>query len=72
MECTKRYFVDRKEIGFFKQVLESYEELAIFSVLDGKAGLIELIYPLSSEVHLGKIIEDMGRYGITFREEEHV
>lgn len=67
-ERTKRYIIDRSGIGFFKAVLESYEDVAIFSVLDGDRGLIELIYPASFEEDVRGIIVDMVQYGIGFRE----
>ncbi len=41
-EKTKRFLVDREGIGFSKSVLESYEDVAIFSVIDGQAGIIEI------------------------------
>ncbi len=68
MERIRRYVMKSEAIGFFKQILESYEDLAIFSVVDGRKGLIELIYPSHSEAHLIRIIKDMERYGITFEE----
>jgi len=67
-ERTKRYLVDRSGIGFFKAILESYEDVAIFSVIDGREGLIEIIYPASFEKDLYGIIADMINYGIEFRE----
>lgn len=67
-ERTRKYFIDRSFIGFFKAVLESYEDVAIFSVLDGNRGLIELIYPASFENDVQGIIADMRQYGIEFRE----
>lgn len=67
-ERTKRFLVDRSGIGFFKAVLESYEDVAIFSVIDGDRGLIELIYPCGFEEDVRGIIADMVNYGITFRE----
>jgi hypothetical protein len=72
MEHVRRYVTDRKEIGFFKQILESYEELAIFSVLDSKAGLIEIIYPVHSEAHIQGLVEDMVRQGINLQETDNV
>lgn len=72
MEHVKRYITDRRNIGFFKQILESYEELAIFSVLDGKAGLIEVIYPVHAEAHIQNLVEDMVRQGIRFQEADNV
>lgn len=67
-ERTKRYLVDREGIGFFKAVLESYEDVAIFSVLDGDRGLIEIIYPAGFEEDVRGIVADMADYGIGFRE----
>ncbi len=67
-ERTKRFLVDRGGIGFFKAVLESYEDVAIFSVIDGDRGLIEIIYPSGFEDDVRGIIADMANYGITFRE----
>ncbi len=67
-ERTKRFFIDRDGIGFFKAILESYEDVAIFSVIDGQAGLIEVIYPAGFEDVLLGITADMINYGIEFRE----
>ena len=72
MEKTKRYFIDPESIGFFKAILESYEDVGIFSVLDGKAGLVEIIYPVFFEADLAGIIESMIQDGIRFREVECV
>jgi hypothetical protein len=72
MERVKRYIMDRRDIGFLKQILESYEELAIFSVLDSKAGLIEMIYPVHSGTHIESLVEDMVRQGISFQEADDV
>lgn len=67
-ERTKKYIIDRSFIGFFKALLESYEDVAIFSVLDGDRGLIEIIYPASFENDVRGIVADMIHYGIEFRE----
>jgi len=72
VERTKRFIINREAIGFFKSILESYEEIGIFSVLDGKRGLIEVIYPSNFEDDIEAIIADMANYGIVFREVEHV
>jgi hypothetical protein len=72
MEHVKRYIMDRRDIGFFKQILESYEELAIFSVLDSKTGLIEMIYPEHFEAHIQGLVEDMVRHGIRLQEADNV
>jgi hypothetical protein len=67
-ERTRKYLINREGIGFFKAILESYEDLGIFSVLDGRKGLIELIYSSHFEDDIQGIIEDMTHYGIEFRE----
>lgn len=72
MEETRRYLINPSAVAFLKQTLESYEEVALFSVLDGKKGLIEIIYPLCLEGHVQCIIQDMGRYGIIFQEADDV
>lgn len=68
MERTRQFIMNREGIGFFKAILESYEDLGIFSVLDGKKGLIELIYPAHFEDDIQGILKDMIRYDIEFRE----
>lgn len=60
--------MNRKDIGFFKAILESYEEIAIFSVLDGERGLIEVIYPSNFEDDVTSIMSDMAQYEIFFQE----
>jgi len=68
MERTKRFIINRNGIGFFKSILESYEDIGIFSVLDGSRGLIEISYTHFFEKDLRMIIEDMAHYGIVFYE----
>jgi len=58
----------RDGIGFFQAILESYEEVALFTVLDGKRGVVDVIYPSSFETTVAGIMEDMKRYGIVFEE----
>jgi hypothetical protein len=72
VEKTRHFFINPESIGFFKAILESYEDVGIFSVLDGKKGLIELIYPSSFEDDIRGIIGDMIHYGIEFREASDV
>ncbi len=67
-ERTRKYFINREGIGFFKAILESYEDLGIFSVLDGEKGLIELIYSSHFEEDIQGIVKDMTHYGIELRE----
>jgi len=68
MEKTKRFIINKDGIGFFKSILESYEDMGIFSVLDGSRGLIEIFYAHSFENDLRLLIEDMANYGILFYE----
>jgi hypothetical protein len=72
MEKSRRFIINREGIGFFKAILESYEDVGIFSVLDGKAGIIEIIYPVNFEKEIDSIIKDMGRYGIELQEVAYV
>lgn len=60
--------MDPKGIGFFKAILESYEEVALMTVLDGKRGEMEMTYPVCQEETLMSIMGDMERFGIVFRE----
>jgi hypothetical protein len=71
METIKRVIMRRDGIGFFKAILESYEEVALLTVLDGKKGRVEIIYPSSAEETVQAIMEDMVRYGIVFQEVNH-
>ncbi|HEX2967094.1 MAG TPA: DUF4911 domain-containing protein [Syntrophorhabdaceae bacterium] len=68
MEGTKKFIIEPQYIGFFKAILESYEDIGIFSVLDGKIGLIEVIYPISFQEDIDGIIADMRSNGIQFKE----
>ena len=68
LEKVKRVRMRRDALGFFKAVLESYEEVALLTVLDGAKGEAEIIYPASSEATLKEIMEDMARYDILFQE----
>jgi hypothetical protein len=68
VERTRSFFIDPAKIGFFKGILESYEDVAIMTVIDGRAGRIDLVYPVFSEDTLEGIMADMERYGIQFRE----
>ncbi len=72
MERVKRYIMSKEGIGFFKAILESYEDVALMTVLDGKAGDVEIIYASSAEQVVEAIIADMARFNIVFREVGHV
>jgi hypothetical protein len=72
MERSKRFLMSREGIGFFKAILESYEEVALLTVHDGKRGDVEVIYPAAMEEVVAGIIADMSRFGIIFQEVSHV
>jgi len=68
MESVKRLMISRKGIGFFKAILESYEEVGLMTVLDGRAGFIEVTYPSTAEEDLEGIMRDLERFDIVFTE----
>lgn len=68
IEHTRRFMMSRDGIGFFKAVLESYEDVALLTVLDGKTGEVEVLFPAGFEEVVAGIIKDMSRYGIRFEE----
>ena len=72
MERVRRFIINKEGIGFFKAILESYEDVGLFSVLDGKTGIIELIYPVHFEKEVESIVKDMARYGIELQEVVYV
>ena len=71
MEIVKEYIMSREGIGFFKSILESYEDVGIFSVTDGDRGVVELIYPSHFDRDIQSIILDMANYGIVLQEVLH-
>jgi hypothetical protein len=68
MEQVKRYIMSREGIGFFKAILESYEDVALLTVLDGKRGEVEVIFPTHAYETVAGIIKDMKRFHINFTE----
>ncbi len=72
MERVRRFIINKEGIGFFKAILESYEDVGIFTVLDGKTGVIEVIYPSNFEEDINSIMKDMVRFGIEFQEVAYV
>jgi hypothetical protein len=72
METVRRLIMNRESIGFFKAILESYEDVALLTVRDGRAGEVEVIYPTEAQEVVASIMADMQRFGIVFREAENV
>ena len=60
--------MNRQDIAFFKAILESYEDVGIISVIDGKEGILEITYSAFYHETLQSIINDMKQYGIYLRE----
>ena len=67
-EVTIRVLMDRSDIGFVKAILESYEEIALLTVVDGGKGIVELICPESALKDLEGIVEDLRSTGILLSE----
>ncbi len=68
MEKVRAFLIDPEGVGFFKAILESYEEVALMTVVDGKRGSIEMTYPACQEGVLEAIMADMKRFGINLVE----
>jgi hypothetical protein len=57
-----RLRVDRREISFFKFVLEAYEGVAILSTIDPHLGTVELMIGPGCESHVDQIIRDLSEH----------
>ncbi len=71
MEKVRRVRMRRDALGFFKALIESYEEVALVTVLDSRRGEVEIIYPFSFESTLQAIMEDMASFSILIQEVDH-
>ena len=59
---TRRYYrIDRREIAFFKFILEAYDGLAVVSTLDPQAGIVVLHIAPGCEQDIEKIVADLSR-----------
>ena len=59
---AKRYYrIDRREIAFFKFILEAYDGLAVVSTLDPQTGIVVLHIAPGCEQDVEKIVEDLSR-----------
>ena len=59
---AKRYYrIDRREIAFFKFILEAYDGLAVVSTLDPQAGIVALHIAPGCEPDVEKIVADLSR-----------
>jgi hypothetical protein len=61
MEAQRwRYRVDRRRIAFLKFILESYDNLALVTTLDARAGIVELQVPPGCEATVQAVLMDLG------------
>lgn len=72
METVRKFMMNREGIGFFKAILESYEDVALLTVRDGRTGEVEITYPTEAHEVVASIMADMQRFGIVFREAGNV
>jgi ribose 5-phosphate isomerase RpiB len=72
METVRKLIMNREGIGFFKAILESYEDVALLTVRDGRTGEVEIVYPTEAQEVVASIMADMQRFGIVFREAGNV
>jgi len=60
LETVKKYFrIDRREIGFFKFIIEGYEGVAVISTLEPELGIIQLIIAPGCEETVEMILRDL-------------
>ena len=57
-----RLRVDRREIAFFKFILEAYEGVALLTTLDPHLGTVELLIGPGCENDVAQIVNDLSRY----------
>ena len=55
-----RYRVDRGRIAYLKFIVESYDNLALVTTLDPRAGIVELQVPPGCENTLRDLLADLG------------
>ena len=56
-----RLRVDRREIAYFKFILEAYEGVAILTTLDPHLGTVELLIGPGCENDVYQIVKDLSR-----------
>jgi len=55
-----RYRVDRRRIAFLKFIVESYDNLALVTTLDARAGIVALQVPPGCEETVSDLMADLG------------
>jgi hypothetical protein len=57
-DLAKRYFrLSRREIGYLRFILESYDGLAFVRTLDPREALVEIAFPISRRQDAGRLLE---------------
>lgn len=59
-----RYRVDRGKIAHLKFIIESYDNLALVTTLDPRAGVVEVQVPPGCEAVVKGLLADLGRHMI--------
>ena len=60
MQTTTQYYrMDRREIAYFKFIIEAYDGIAVVSTLDPLAGIVKLSIAPGCEADVVKVIEDL-------------
>jgi hypothetical protein len=60
MQTTTKYFrIDRREIAYFKFILEAYDGIAGVSTLDPLAGIVKLSIAPGCEADVERVLLDL-------------
>ena len=55
----RRYRIDRRQIAFLKFIVESYDNLALLTTLDARAGIVQLQVPPGCEDTVRELMHDL-------------
>lgn len=62
MDTHLKYFrIQRKDIAYFKFIIESYEGMAVVRTKDPHEAIVELIVAPGWETELNEVIESLGK-----------
>jgi hypothetical protein len=62
MQTLKRYLrVDRREIGYFRFILEGYDGIAILTTLDAREGRVVLRIAPGCEEEVDRLVQNLGK-----------
>jgi hypothetical protein len=62
MDTVSRYFrLNRKDIAYFKFIIESYEGMAVVRTKDPHEAIVELMVAPGWEKDLDKVLEGLGK-----------